>query len=199
VAYHTKEDGRWDEPTWIRPSAEGEILATFEGWSEPVRKIIGLVENPDRWALFDHLPAATYHRRGKICLLGDAAHASTPHHGAGAGMAIEDAFILSRLLASIDHVDDLEAAFAAYDVVRRPRSQRLVASSRKIARIYDLEDEVIRDDMNAMREYLKHAWDWIWEEDLNEELKEAMRTLRRFSGYKNDSRDEENDDENKRL
>ncbi len=114
-------------------------------------------------------------------------------------MAIEDAFILSRLLASIDHVDDLEAAFAAYDVVRRPRSQRLVASSRKIARIYDLEDEVIRDDMNAMREYLKHAWDWIWEEDLNEELKEAMRTLRRFSGYKNDSRDEENDDENKRL
>lgn len=178
VGYHTKEDGRWDDRAWIKPSAKGEMLARFDGWSEPVRKIIALVDKPDIWALFDHLPASTYHRQGKICLLGDAAHASTPHHGAGAGMAVEDGLILSRLLAAINHPSELEAAFIAYDAVRRPRSQRLVASSRKIAAVYDFEDETIGSNMQAMREYLEHAWDWIWKEDLDLQVEKALQLLK---------------------
>lgn len=162
----------------MRPSTTEELLADFAGWSEPVKKILGLVERPDIWALFDHLPAATYHRKGKICLLGDAAHASTPHHGAGAGMAVEDAFILSRLLTSIRSVGELESAFAAYDAVRRPRSQRLVTSSRRTGEIYDLEDEVIGDKMEALREYLEHGWDWIWHEDLDRQLEKALDQLK---------------------
>lgn len=179
VGYHTKADGKWDEGApWVQPSAKEDMLASFNGWSEAVRKVIDLVEKPDVWALFDHLPAATYHRHGKICLLGDSAHASTPHHGAGAGMAVEDAMILSHLLGAIDRIDDLDAAFAAYDAVRRPRSQRLVASSRKIARVYDFEDEVIGHDIGALREYLEHAWDWIWKEDLDLQLAKALDLLR---------------------
>ena len=180
VGYHTKEDGKWDDQAWVKPSSKEDMLASFDGWSEPVRKIIELVEKPDVWALFDHLPASTYHRQGKICLLGDSAHASTPHHGAGAGMAVEDALILSRLLAAIDHAGDLEAAFAAYDAVRRPRSQRLVASSRKVAEVYDFEDEVIGDNMAALREYLEHAWEWIWNENLDLQLERALGLLREY-------------------
>jgi len=44
------------------------------------------MEKPDVWALFDHPPAPTYFK-GRFALLGDAAHASTPHQGAGAGQA----------------------------------------------------------------------------------------------------------------
>lgn len=174
VAYFTKEDGRWNHEAWVRPATKEEMLASFPGWSEPVRSILRLIEKPDLWALFDHLPAATYYRKGKLCLLGDSAHASTPHHGAGAGMAVEDALILSRLLASTGSVGELESAFAAYDAVRRPRSQRLVASSRKTGEIYDFEDEIIRDNMKAMREYLEQAWDWIWNENLNRQLEIAQ-------------------------
>ena len=158
------------------------MLATFDGWSEPVKDILRLIEKADVWALFDHLPAASYHRKGKICLLGDSAHASTPHHGAGAGMAVEDAFILSKLLASIKSAGELESAFAAYDSVRRPRSQRLVASSRKLGKIYDFEDGMIGDNMEAMREYLKSAWDWIWKEDLDRQLENAQSFLKRSEG-----------------
>lgn len=43
------------------------------------------MEKPDVWALFNHLSADTYYRKGKICLLDDSAHASAPHQGAGAG------------------------------------------------------------------------------------------------------------------
>ncbi len=182
VVYLTKEDGRWDHDEWVRPATKEEMFANFHGWSEPVKNIISLIETPDIWALFDHqLPAAPYHRKGKICLLGDSAHASTPHHGAGAGMAVEDALILSRLLASIDGVDQLESAFAAYDAVRRPRSQRLVASSRKTGEVYDFEDEVIGGNMEATRHYLQHAWDWIWKEDLNRQVETAQLCLQEYS------------------
>lgn len=174
VAYFTKEDGRWNDEAWVRPATKEEMLASFGGWSEPVKSILSLIEKPGLWALFDHLPAATYYRKGKLCLLGDSAHASTPHQGAGAGMAVEDALILSRLLASIGSAGELESAFAAYDAVRRPRSQRLVASSRKIGEVYDFEDEIIGDNMKAMREYLEHAWDWIWNENLNRQLDMAQ-------------------------
>lgn len=174
VAYFTKEDGRWNHEAWMRPATKEEMLASFRGWSEPVRSILSLIEKPDLWALFDHLPAATYYRKGKLCLLGDSAHASTPHHGAGAGMAVEDALIMSRLLASIGSAGELESAFAAYDAVRRPRSQRLVASSRKTGEVYDFEDEIIGDNMKATREYLEQAWDWIWNEDLNRQLEMAQ-------------------------
>lgn len=177
VVYLTKEDGKWNHDEWVRPATKEEMLASFQGWSEPVKNILSLVEKPNLWALFNHLPAATYHRKGKICLLGDSAHASTPHHGAGAGMAVEDALILSRLLASIGSVGELESAFVAYDAVRRPRSQRLVASSRKTGKVYDFEDEIIGDNMKATREYLQHAWDWIWKEDLNRQLETALLCL----------------------
>lgn len=178
VVYHTKEDGIWNDDAWVRPATKEEMLSSFHGWCEPVKGILSLIEKPKLWALFDHLPAATYHRKGKLCLLGDSAHASTPHHGAGAGMAVEDALILSRLLASIGSVRELESAFAAYDAVRRPRSQRLVASSRKTGEVYDFEDEVIGDNMKATREYLEHAWDWIWNEDLNRQLEMAHMYLK---------------------
>ena len=95
-------------------------------------------------------------------------------------MAVEDAMILSRLLAAINSRNDLEAAFQAYDAVRRPRSQRLVASSRKVARVYDFEDEEVGDDMHALKNYLEHAWDWIWNEDLDAQLETALRLLREF-------------------
>ena len=82
-------------------------------------------------------------------------------------MAVEDALVLSKLLASVTSVGELESAFAAYDAVRRPRSQRLVASSRKLGEVYNFEDGVVGNNMQAMRQYLENAWDWILNEDLN--------------------------------
>lgn len=178
VAYTTKRDGHWTDDAWVKPATKEEMLENFAGWSRPVMDILNLIEKLDTWALFDHRPARTYHCEGKICLLGDSAHASTPHHGAGAGMAVEDAFVLTKLLASSKGVHDLTSVFAAYDAVRRPRSQRLVASSRRIGQIYDLEDELIGDNMEAMGKHLDQAWDWIWKENLQDQVAKAESMLR---------------------
>lgn len=132
-----------------------------------------MMEKPDVWALFDHPPAPTYYK-GRLALLGDAAHASTPHQGAGAGQAIEDAFVLSNLLGQVNSVSDIEKAFQAYDAVRRPRSQKVVTTSRDACSIYEFADEELGRDLKKVEEKLRSRYNWIWEEDLGEQLKQAQ-------------------------
>ena len=130
------------------------------------------MEKPDVWALFDHPPAPTYFK-GRLALLGDAAHASTPHQGAGAGQAIEDAFILSNLLGQANSVEGIEKAFHAYDAVRRPRSQKVVATSRDAAKVYQFEDEKLGSDLDLIKWTLEMRYNWIWDEDLPTQLQKA--------------------------
>ena len=69
--------------------------------------------------------------KGRVVLLGDAAHATTPHLGQGAGMAIEDSLVLAEELA---RHSDTETAFEAYEARRRPRCKYIVDASVAICR-----------------------------------------------------------------
>ncbi|WP_288412906.1 FAD-dependent oxidoreductase [uncultured Sphingomonas sp.] len=69
--------------------------------------------------------------KGRVVLLGDAVHATTPHLGQGAGMAIEDAIVLAEELA---HADTPKAAFAAYRDRRFERCRYIVEQSLAICR-----------------------------------------------------------------
>ena len=69
--------------------------------------------------------------RGRVTLLGDAAHATTPHLGQGAGMAIEDSLVLAEELAG---QETIAAALAAYHARRQPRCSYIVESSLAICR-----------------------------------------------------------------
>ncbi|KAJ0158592.1 Salicylate hydroxylase, partial [Colletotrichum tanaceti] len=102
VAFHSADE--WPSDKWVVSVDKETMLRDFEGWGEQCRKIIRMMRKPDVWALFDHPPSPTYYR-GRVCLLGDAAHASTPHKGSGAGMAIEDACVLGNLLALVPDPD----------------------------------------------------------------------------------------------
>ena len=66
---------------------------------------------------------------GRVVLLGDAAHATTPHLGQGAGMAIEDALVLADELASASTIED---AFEAYRTRRFERCEYIVEKSKAI-------------------------------------------------------------------
>ena len=67
--------------------------------------------------------------KGRVVLLGDALHATTPHLGQGAGMAIEDSIVLADELS---RADTPEAAFAAYRDRRFERCRYIVEASRAI-------------------------------------------------------------------
>ena len=80
-----------------------------------------LIETKQIWALFDSAPARPYTNGSRICLLliGDVAHASTPHQGSGRGMAMEDAFILANLVGQIQENDEIPAVLKVYDQITR--------------------------------------------------------------------------------
>lgn len=159
------------------------MINDFKGWSPHVMSILSLMQKPNIWALFNHLPAPTYFR-GRVCLLGDAAHASSPHCGSGAGMAIEDAYVLSGLMGKETINGDLQATFKAYDAVRRERTQKLVRYSKEQAEIYEFEKAEIAspDDKEQIRHLLRNRMQWIWEEDLPAEMKLAEELLDRYKG-----------------
>ena len=73
-------------------------------------------------------------------LVGDAAHATTPAMGQGAGMSIEDGAVLAEELA-LDHRlqrrDRVEAALRAYEGRRRPRATAIVEESYKLSKTYN--------------------------------------------------------------
>jgi salicylate hydroxylase len=135
-----------------------------------------LIEKPERWAIFDHNPATTFYK-DRLCLLGDSAHASSPHFGAGAGMAVEDAYVLGNLLGLCNSRQALSDAFTAYDAIRRPRTRRVTQASRTQGRFLDLEEPRQWNgenlDLPAVQKYLMHDVQFIWNEDLLGELTAA--------------------------
>jgi salicylate hydroxylase len=132
-----------------------------------------LIENPDVWALFEH-PLAPYYHNKRICLLGDSAHCTTPHFGAGGGLALEDAYILSNLLGLCTSVTDILNAFKAYDIVRIPRTHRVIKDSNEQGKIMDLEATGIGDDLEKTAQKLDTTVRWIWRVDLPKQLEEAV-------------------------
>lgn len=150
------------------------MLEDYKHWSTPIRTLMANLQSPDVWALFDHLPATTYYsKKPLICLVGDAAHASTPHQGAGAGMCIEDVYILSQLLSQCSSKSDLEKAFDAYDVVRRPRSQQLVRTSKEAGALWDFEAPGVSDDVKELERNALHRMKWIWDFDISTDMEKA--------------------------
>jgi 2-polyprenyl-6-methoxyphenol hydroxylase-like FAD-dependent oxidoreductase len=103
----------------------GEAIRRFGHWHTPIGDIIdatdsGAVLRHDIYALPRPLPR--FHH-GQVALLGDAAHAMTPHLGQGACLALEDAVTLAAELA--DQPRDIRASLISYDAKRRPRAQQL--------------------------------------------------------------------------
>ncbi|PWY87822.1 salicylate hydroxylase [Aspergillus sclerotioniger CBS 115572] len=87
-------------------------------WRETLANIVDRTESVGLYPIF-RLPLGGKWSTSRTMLLGDAAHAMQPHAGQGVSMALEDVFLLSRLLR--DHERGLEDVFAKYEAIRRPR------------------------------------------------------------------------------
>ncbi|GGM15779.1 FAD-dependent oxidoreductase [Streptomyces fumigatiscleroticus] len=106
----------------------------FGDWHHPIPALLDAtspdaVLHHDIHELATPLPVFT---AGRIALLGDAAHAMTPHLGQGACQALEDAAVLAAALATEPSV---ESALARYDAERRPRSQSVARAARQAGRM----------------------------------------------------------------
>lgn len=176
VAIKRKADSIWKQDEWLAQCPRETMIKDFEDWGDPMQKLVSEITDTRQWALFD-APDASRFCSGRICLVGDAAHASTPNQGAGAGMAFEDAYVLSSLLGRSGVTENIPDVFLAFDAVRRPRTQRLVATSRNAGEVYELVHEGIGDDLAKVKQNLDSRHTWIWMEDLPGEVEMAMEFL----------------------
>lgn len=166
------------EANWVVQASKEDLREDFQHWSPALRELVDNVQEPDIWALFNHLPAPTYYGTSPmICLVGDAAHASTPHQGYGAAMGMEDVHFLSHLLSFCANTEDIKKAFKIYDEVRRPRSQKIVQTSREAGMLWEFELEGVGDDLEALEKNAVDRFDWIWDFDHKRELQTAVKML----------------------
>jgi 2-polyprenyl-6-methoxyphenol hydroxylase-like FAD-dependent oxidoreductase len=112
----------------------GDVAARFDGWHSPIPQLLAatpasaMIRN-DSYYIRMPLPSFV---RGRVVMLGDAAHAVTPDIGQGACLAIEDATVLGTEISENGEVD---VGLAAYDRTRRPRTQRMARISGQAARM----------------------------------------------------------------
>jgi salicylate hydroxylase len=119
---------QWQAEGWAIPATVKEFLGLFDDFPEPVRELITAIPEPDlfKWGLRDRDSLETW-TRGRVAMLGDAAHPMTPYLGQGACMAIEGGMILGRALAESQ---DLAKALTRYETARRDRANGVQLASR---------------------------------------------------------------------
>ncbi|KAI2622414.1 salicylate hydroxylase [Hypoxylon sp. NC1633] len=162
-----------------RPLNREILTQTLNKWLDgPIAK--GMIElfleqdDLNGYSQWEHKETPTY-ANSTICVIGDAAHATTPWQGAGAAMAFEDAMVLQALLSHSTSSKDIKLALNAFDVLRRPRCQRIIDSSRGTGVILCGRDVNAGLDPEKLLEALAPRWDFIEGLDMMAHKEEALR------------------------
>jgi salicylate hydroxylase len=115
--------------SWSATGDRDELAASFEGWDARVVGLLEKVETCFWWGLYDRRPLASW-TKGRLALLGDAAHAMLPHVGQGANQAIEDGVALAVFLEGRDSAE-VPDVLRRYEAFRRERTDIVQAEARK--------------------------------------------------------------------
>jgi salicylate hydroxylase len=153
--------GNGDHP-WDGAPDLPMLERAFADWSHETRALIGAAQAWRAWPLFHRPPIARF-ARGRVALLGDAAHPMVPFLAQGAAQAIEDAGALARRLGETDNV---EAALAGYSRDRVARAGRVQREALAQGRIYHMSGPLGAARDLAMRalgpERLLARYDWLY-------------------------------------
>ena len=153
----------WREETWSTPASREEVMGHFADWPAAARRLLEMPDSWLQWALCDVGPGTIW-AEGRVALMGDAAHAMLPFMAQGGAMAIEDAHVIARCLASDPDVDE---ALLAYERARKDRVERVMRAARDNARTYHMKGVMafLRDAgiryLSGQR--LLARFDWIYD------------------------------------
>jgi salicylate hydroxylase len=115
--------------SWSLPGDPAALRREFEGWDPLIGEVLKQVDQTFRWVLYDREPLGTW-SKGRLTLLGDAAHPMLPHLGQGANQSIEDGMALATILAQTDRAA-VPAALLSYERLRRERVAEVQLGARK--------------------------------------------------------------------
>ena len=141
-----------------------ELLARHRGAAPPVEALIGATsEIVNVGNIYDVARLPAWHR-GRVGLIGDAAHAVSPNSGQGASLALEDALVLARLLRGDAPA---EQALAQFEAMRRERVEKVIAYGRRAGEDKKIEGKIglwLRDRMVALAmPWVMRSNRWIYD------------------------------------
>jgi salicylate hydroxylase len=126
--------------SWSAVGDRDEFAASFAGWDPRVTGLLEKVESCFWWGLYDRRPLTSW-TRGRLVLLGDAAHPMLPHLGQGANQAIEDGVALAVLLEQAQDPTEVPDILPRYEKLRRVRTDVIQAEARQNGLRYDSKYE----------------------------------------------------------
>lgn len=139
----------WTEEGWTLPGDIQELRTVYKDFHPQARALLDACETVTRSALHVRTPMEHW-SKGRITILGDAAHPMVPFMAQGACMAIEDAVVLARSLDGKTPAE-VPGALETYETARKPRTAHVQESS--------LANEWLKDRGNADWVYGYHAWE----------------------------------------
>src|SRR5487761_742014 len=152
--------------SWSAPGDPDALRAAFEGFAAPVTDLLRQVDSTHWWGLYGREPLAEW-TRGRLALLGYAAHPMLPHLGQGANQSIEDAFALAAVLKG-SSARDVPAALRHYAQVRRRRTDVVQNNSRRNGERYDLVNHTVESRDREIAE-TRQLRAWIYDYDVEAE------------------------------
>jgi salicylate hydroxylase len=156
----TQEDtDKWVEEGWSTRGDPDEMRLSFPNPEPRLETLLSVVTGCSKWGLFTR-PLTQNWGRGRIELIGDAAHAMLPNAGQGACQAFEDAYILARWLeASRDPVE----AFGNFRRIRIPRVHGVQRLSFSNARFKHMRDSAaVKESIASGKSSVHGNADWVW-------------------------------------
>ncbi|KAJ6582846.1 FAD/NAD(P)-binding domain-containing protein [Mycena sp. CBHHK59/15] len=165
---------------WVESVSQQELLDEYAGWGADPLRMLRRLTAPSKWSIHALAPLDTF-VRGRITLVGDAAHAMPPHLGSGVGQGFEDVLVLCELLAHpATRLANLEAVLKAYDAVRQPRANMVLERSFRAGVIYESYGKpgYLAADMAG---HLAGIWEPIWRHDLDGDVASAIASLTQHS------------------
>ncbi|KAL2817024.1 hypothetical protein BDW59DRAFT_182366 [Aspergillus cavernicola] len=137
-----------DPSTWDGQTALEDMKAEFQGWDPVLTKIISMAEKSIKWPLLSGSLLKRW-TRGKLVILGDAAHAMLPYMSQGAAMAVEDGVALARSLSHMDSIEQLQEAVDIFQQVRIERAGQMQEASLLNGKLWHFADGPLQEARDA--------------------------------------------------
>ncbi|KAF9270736.1 salicylate hydroxylase [Marasmius fiardii PR-910] len=163
---------------WVEAVTHEELKANFADWGPDGQIIVDHLKNPSKWSIHACIPPLQNFVRGRVALVGDAAHAMLPHLGSGLGQGFEDVYILTRLLTHPStKKSNLDGILAHYNEIRPPRANDVLERSTRAAEVYDNYGPG-RYDATELEARLRGQWEPVWDYDVREVIQTSFQKLR---------------------
>ncbi|KZM28363.1 Salicylate 1-monooxygenase [Ascochyta rabiei] len=160
AAIYRGGDEEVEESSWLNSGSKSNLLEVVKGFSPELQELCNLAEDVKLWSLASRDPPTVFHR-GRLGLIGDAAHPTLPHQGQGGAQAFEDAAALGALFTADTKPEQIEEKLRLYNEIRYKQSVTILFMSR----VADGERKLVMDELHRFvpdAELPENMWLFAW-------------------------------------